>query len=202
MTRNLLVVLFIGFFAVPTFASTAFLTEVNYDYPGNDECEFLEVALPSLAARVPQNTTVTLYNGSTGVPYASETVDNFIFGDSVVIGGELVDLYYWELPANGIQNGGPDGLSIDENGVVCEFLSYEGTFTAVGGPADGLMSTDIGIADSNAAGNEGISLQLNNGIWTMGSKTPGLENVPEPTGWMLLSISGLLMGLQIRRTRG
>ncbi len=40
-----------------------------------------------------------------------------------------------------------------------QFLSYEGVFTAVGGPADGLTSTDIGVAED---GNTlvGDSLQL------------------------------------------
>ena len=46
----------------------------------------------------------------------------------------------------GLQNGAPDGLAlIDPGGVVQQFLSYEGSFTAVGGPANGLMSTDIGV---------------------------------------------------------
>ena len=41
-----------------------------------------------------------------------------------------------------------------------QFLSYEGTFTAVGGPADGTTSTDIGVSE-NGSGPIGDSLQLN-----------------------------------------
>jgi hypothetical protein len=32
-----------------------------------------------------------------------------------------------------------------------QFLSYEGSFTATNGPASGMTSTDIGIAESSTA---------------------------------------------------
>ncbi|MEZ4639564.1 MAG: hypothetical protein R2856_32155 [Caldilineaceae bacterium] len=31
-----------------------------------------------------------------------------------------------------------------------QFISYEGTFTATGGPADGMTSADIGVAETAA----------------------------------------------------
>ncbi len=40
-----------------------------------------------------------------------------------------------------------------------QFLSYEGTFTAVGGPADGITSTDIGVSETSSTP-VGDSLQL------------------------------------------
>ena len=53
-----------------------------------------------------------------------------------------------DYPSNGIQNGSPDGIAlVDASGAVMQFLSYEGTLTAVGGPADGLTSTDIGVSE-------------------------------------------------------
>jgi hypothetical protein len=51
----------------------------------------------------------------------------------------------------GIQNGAPDGLAlVDDSGTVIEFLGYEGTFTAIDGPAAGLTPTDIGVAETTA----------------------------------------------------
>ena len=196
MTRTITTIFFLAVVASNAVASTVFFTEINYDYPGADECEFIEVALPALA-RTPANTTVTLYNGNNGQSYASETVSNFTLGDTVSINGELFELYYWEVP--GIQNGAPDGMSIDVSGTVNEFLSYEGTFTAIDGPASGMMSTDIGVADSNDAGNEGISLQLVDGNWNTAAKTPGLENVPEPAAAVLLIFG--LCGIAFCRKR-
>ncbi|MFC2134966.1 T9SS type A sorting domain-containing protein, partial [Bacteroidota bacterium] len=61
---------------------------------------------------------------------------------------------------SGIQNGSPDGLAlIDNSGNVVQFLSYEGSFTAVGGPADGLTSVDIGVSEPYNTP-VGYSLQL------------------------------------------
>jgi hypothetical protein len=47
-----------------------------------------------------------------------------------------------------LQNG-PDGIAlVAPNGTVIEFLSYESTFTAQDGPANGLLSIAIGVGES------------------------------------------------------
>ena len=54
---------------------------------------------------------------------------------------------------------------VNASGVVVEFLSYEGTFTAVGGAANGMTSTDIGVSQ---AGNEPIGASIfrrSDGSW-------------------------------------
>jgi hypothetical protein len=48
---------------------------------------------------------------------------------------------------------------VNNNGIVIQFLSYEGTFLAVGGEANGMMSTDIGVSESGTTP-VGYSLQL------------------------------------------
>src|SRR5699024_147318 len=80
----------------------------------------------------------------------------------------------------------PDGIVlVDGDGTVVEFLSYDGTFTGVGGPADGVQSTDIGITQpSNTP--IGQSLQLIGGQWvgplenTFGERNP--DEVPGGPG--------------------
>lgn len=63
-------------------------------------------------------------------------------------------------PANGIQHGSPDGIAlVDNNNNIVQFLSYEGTFTAVDGPASGITSTNISVSES-AGTAIGSSLQL------------------------------------------
>ncbi|RMF54692.1 MAG: T9SS C-terminal target domain-containing protein, partial [Bacteroidetes bacterium] len=58
------------------------------------------------------------------------------------------------------QNGAPDGLAlVDAGNNVVQFLSYEGSFTAVDGPAAGLTSTDIGVSETGSTP-VGYSLQL------------------------------------------
>jgi len=83
-------------------------------------------------------------------------------------------------PSNGIQNGSPDGMALVCDGKVVQFLSYEGTFTAVGGAANGLTSTDIAVSQS---GSEpvGSSLQFLgggvNGTWVARTTaSPGALN--------------------------
>ncbi len=55
---------------------------------------------------------------------------------------------------SGLQNGSPDGIAlVDDTGAVVEFLSYEGTFFASDGPANGLSSTDVGVSEGGSTGN-------------------------------------------------
>ena len=73
-------------------------------------------------------------------------------------------------------NGSPDGLSLDYQGTVVEFLSYEGTFTAVGGVADGSISTDIGVSQTNSSTCD-RTLQIDNsGNWVEKLATVGSGN--------------------------
>ena len=50
-------------------------------------------------------------------------------------------------------------MALVHNGVVVQFLSYEGTFVAVGGPANGQTSTDIGVSE-DGNGLATLSLRL------------------------------------------
>ena len=79
-------------------------------------------------------------------------------------------------PVNGIQNGPVDGVAlVDPGGNVVQFLSYEGSFVAANGPAAGLTSTDIGVAEDSGSA-LGFSLQLKGAgasaadfVWTSAS---------------------------------
>lgn len=58
------------------------------------------------------------------------------------------------FPAGSIQNGPGDGIALVQdqaelNREVLQFLSYQGVLTATEGPAIGLVSTDIGVRESN-----------------------------------------------------
>ena len=148
------------------------ITELHYDDAGADTGEAVEVTAPAAADLT--GLQVVLYNGSSGAPYATLPVPASETGVAVVPG-----------PAAGIQNGSPDGLAlVTAEGAVLEFLSYEGVFTAVGGPAGGLTSTDIGVQENGSP--EGQSLQLVDGGWagpvaaTFGSANGGGTPDPEP----------------------
>ncbi|GAB5526500.1 MAG: hypothetical protein Roseis2KO_43720 [Roseivirga sp.] len=134
-------------------AQTVFINEIHYDDVSTDEGEGIEVAGP--AGTDLTNWTLTLYNGSNGSVYNTINLSGTITDQQSGFG-----TIFNALPVNGLQNGSPDGIALaDNNGALVQFLSYEGTFTAVGGAADGVLSTDIGVAESTST-LEGTSLQL------------------------------------------
>ena len=167
------------------------INEIHYDNVGTDTGEFIEVRVA--AGADVSGLLVELYNGNGGSTYGSTAVS----GLPMTSDGEY-NYYLWNLPANGIQNGAPDGLALSENGTLIEFLSYEGSFTAANGAAAGTTSTDMGVAE---AGNDtaGLSLQrIGDGPtdWVgPQEQTPGSANESdggggEPTSYLISEIQG------------
>lgn len=137
--------------AAPPASAIAFINEIHYDNAGTDVGERVEIA--GTAGLDLTGWTLVLYNGNGGAPYAT-----------IALSGVLPDqddgygTLFFATP--GIQNGSPDGLAlVDTDGSVVQFLSYEGTMMAVGGAADGMTSTDIGVAEDGGT-QVGQSLQL------------------------------------------
>ncbi|PSR18744.1 endonuclease [filamentous cyanobacterium CCP3] len=140
-------------------ATSVFISEFHYDNTGTDVGEFIEIAGP--AGTDLTGWSLLLYNGNGGTVYNTVALSGVIADQSNGHGTVVVD-----FPSNGIQNGAPDGIAlIDGLGNVVEFLSYEGSFTAVGGAADGLTSVDIGVAETGDTP-VGQSLQRIDGVWT------------------------------------
>jgi predicted extracellular nuclease len=127
-----------------------FISEIHYDDAGADADEFVEVEFP--AGTASGGWKVFLYNGNGGAVY-----DAAIRQPLPSVTGPAVAVI--DYPANtGVQNGSPDGLAlVRPDGSVAEFLSYEGTFTAVGGPANGLASTDIGVSEDGVPEGQSLS---------------------------------------------
>ncbi|MEL6614352.1 MAG: endonuclease [Bacteroidota bacterium] len=127
------------------------VNEIHYDNGGGDVNEGVEIA--GAAGIDLAGASLVLYNGSTQSVY-----------DTIALSGTLPDQQAgfgtaW-FAAPGLQNGAPDGLAlVSASGDVLQFLSWEGTFTASGGAADGLTSTDIGVSESSGT-QVGESLQL------------------------------------------
>lgn len=127
------------------------INEFHYKNIGTDAGEFIEIAGP---AGFNLNTcTIELYNGTTGTNYDTIPLSGIIPNQSNGVGSVSV-------MAPGIQNGPADGIAIVNAGIVIQFLSYEGIFTASSGPANGITSTDIGVQESKSTTQVGFSLQL------------------------------------------
>ena len=134
-------------------AQAVFINEIHYDNAGGDVGETIEVAGPAGSSL--DGWTLVLYNGNGGAPYSTTEIGGVIPNERDNAGAIAV-----AYGSNGIQNGSPDGIAlVDDRGAVVQFLSYEGAFEAVGGPADGMTSTDIGVEEASSTP-IGQSLQL------------------------------------------
>ncbi len=141
-------------FSFCSYAQQMWINEIHYDNSGGDVDEFVEVVLEDTFAGTLSDIDVIFYNGSNGnmlVPTQPRTLDTFNVG--VTSNGFTV----YSRIVSSIQNGSPDGIALVNAGVVINFISYEGTMTANDGPAAGMTSVDIGVAEPGAIGE---SLQL------------------------------------------
>lgn len=135
-------------------SDTVFINEIHYDNASTDTGEAIEIA--GVAGTDLTGWSLVLYNGGNGAVYSTVDLSGYTLSDDGSGFGFAAITY----ATNGIQNGAPDGMAlVDGAGNVVQFLSYEGTMTAVGGPADGMTSTDIGVSE-NGTGAVGDSLQL------------------------------------------
>ena len=132
--------------AGPLLGQTAFINEIHYDNAGNNTGEAIEIAGP--AGTDLSGWGLALYNGKNGALYRTKPLSGIIPNQANGFGAVAFSF------AKSIQNGGAAGIALVANG-----KGYEGTFTAAGGPADGMTSTDIRVAESGSTPVE-FSLQL------------------------------------------
>ena len=133
-------------------AQTVFINEIHYDNDGGDVHEGVEIA--GSAGTDLTDWQIIGYNGNGGGSYSPTTTLSGTIPDQQNGFGTI-----W-FPIAGLQNGSPDGMALVDNvGSVIQFLSYEGTFDATDGPANGMTSNDIGVSESSTSP-IGQSLQL------------------------------------------
>jgi predicted extracellular nuclease len=135
------------------YAADVFINEIHYDNSGGDVGEAIEIAGPTSTDLT--GWSLVLYNGSSSQlkQYNTTALTGSIPNQQDSFGTLL-----FAIP--GIQNGSPDGVAlVDTSNNVVQFLSYEGAFNAVDGPASGMTSIDIGKAETSSTP-IGYSLQL------------------------------------------
>ena len=155
----------------PTPTVDARINEFAYDCDTNDDNEIVEIRLENAFAGNLSDLTVNLYNGNGGTSYNSETLDMFTVGTN-----DGTYTYYTWVPSS-LQNGAPDGLSLDFQGALIEFISYEGTFAATDGPANGVTSADVGVEQTNSTTCDmTIQRSADGTTWSQMAATTGASN--------------------------
>ncbi|MEX1001984.1 MAG: hypothetical protein WDZ35_07705 [Crocinitomicaceae bacterium] len=158
--KKLILILLLGM-SLPTFGQAVWINEIHYDNDGGDVNEGFEIA--AAAGTDLSCYDIVLYNGNTGALYNTISLSGIVPDNGCGMG-----TVWFGVPTNGLQNGAPDGIALIDNcngGVVVQFLSYEGSFTATDGPAAGQTSTDIGVSEGGSDP-AGESLQLTGGPGT------------------------------------
>jgi len=151
--------------APPAPPANVFINEIHYDNAGTDTGEAIEIA--GVSGTDLSGYKLVLYNGS-NTPDAAPTYASIALSGTIDDEGQGYGAVVFNLAANGLQNGGADGIAlIAPDGTVVQLLSYEGVFTAAPGtPAAGMTSTDIGVS-------EGGSDPIGNSLALAGSGATG-----------------------------
>lgn len=124
--------------------SDVFVNEFHYDNASTDTGEFVEVAVGPGYQGTLGNLALVIYNGSNGQALSTHTLDTFVVGETTTSGHRL----FHKLIA-GLQNDS-EGFAITSGASVLHFISYEGSFTASAGPAQGLTATNINLTQGGS----------------------------------------------------
>jgi hypothetical protein len=184
---------------VPLDTSHLVINEIDYDNPGTDTAEFVEIFNPSTNTLSLANLALVFVNGANNTEYRRVNLSGNLPaqgylvvanpGVTVAPGATVIN---FASASDNIQNGAPDAVLLFDtaNHQVVDALSYEGAITAAvltgeTGVFNLVEGTAFTTADSNTA-NTSLS-RLPNGIETDNSSidwmlsttpTPGTANVP------------------------
>ena len=133
-------------------SADVFINEIHYDNASTDEGEAIEVV--ATAGEDLSQYSIHYYTSA-----SASTSDSVPASSPISCGSGNPAFGVINYPVNGLQNSGPKAMALVVGGSVIQFLSYEGALTATAGVANGLTSTDIGVAEDGGTA-VGESLQL------------------------------------------
>jgi hypothetical protein len=168
------------------------INEIDYDQPGTDAAEFIELKNNGSTAVDLTGWTLELVNGSGGGAAIYLTFDlsghTLAAGGYFVICGNAANVANCDLDVspdtNLIQNGSPDAVALRYNGVLMDTVSYEGDTSApyTEGSGTGLVDDPSGTGSISRCP-DGVDTDQNNVDFSFtGTITPGAANACLPPG--------------------
>jgi hypothetical protein len=171
--------------AWPTVSTTIVVNETDYDQPGTDAAEFLELKNVSGGAIDLDPFTVQLVNGSSSPPAPYQTYDlpavTLPPGDYYVICANPATTPNCDLDVtpdtNLIQNGAPDAIALETGGTVVDTVSYEGdTLGFTEGSGSGLVDDGVSPTGGISRCPDGADTDQNSADFRGAPITPGAPN--------------------------
>ncbi|HBX68125.1 MAG TPA: hypothetical protein DEH25_01720 [Chloroflexi bacterium] len=163
------------------------INEIDYDQPGTDAAEFVEIFNHGPVATDLTGWTLDLVNGNGGTVYLSIDLSSYTLaaGGYFVVCANTATVANCNLDVspdtNLIQNGAPDAVALSFNGTLIDAVSYEGDTAAPYTEGSGAGLADNGLDGSISRCPNGVDTNQNNVDFTFtDSSTPGAENSCTP----------------------
>jgi len=174
--------------------ATLVLNEIDYDQPGRDTAEYIELFNSGFSSISLDNYSIDLINGYNGSSYRSIGLSGFSIdaGSYFVVCGDAEQVtncdYSFTTSNSWFQNGSPDAVGLFESNNLLDSLSYEGTLgiytegNVFAFNDSNSLTQSIGrITDGFDSDNNALDFQLN-------CITPGSSNIAG-TGDCSISLS-------------
>ncbi|RLJ20592.1 nuclease [bacterium endosymbiont of Escarpia laminata] len=202
--------------------ATLVINEVDYDQPGSDQAEFIELFNTGGTTLNLDDYTLQLINGSNSAPYRTYDLPTFTLDTNAyfVLCGNAGNVLNcdWDVSPNSnlIQNGAPDAIALFLGNTLIDSLSYEGDiagYTEISGSnlVDPSNAAFLGLSRSP----DGIDTNNNNLDFSQACITPGMRNstqanscsapvnpvaLPEPSSWLIMMVGlvGMLLPKRFR----
>ena len=166
----------------PIIPESLIINEIDYDQPGSDMFEYVEIANDSPVTVDLADYRLEFVNGFDNQIYASYDLTGFLLlpGNYFVVGNRAVTDIDMLIADNTIQNGSPDGIRIIRisTGEFVDGVAYEGEMPGTG---EGFppIAFDSGGADEESLSRcpDSSDLDNNEEDFALGSSTPGTANI-------------------------
>lgn len=159
------------------------INEIDYDQPGTDSGEFIELFNSGASTVSLDNFTIELINGNNSLSYRTINLSSFSIDANAffVVCGDASKVancdYSFTTTSSWMQNGAPDGVGLYENGSLLDSLSYEGVlFPLTEGDQLLVIDNAIDVFSISRIAN-GIDTNNNADDFQLGCITPGTINI-------------------------
>jgi uncharacterized protein len=170
----------------PAVAGPLVINEIDYDQPGTDAAEFIEIKNNDSASVNLDAYSIQLVNGNGGGASVYQTIDlpnvSLAAGDYYVVCANAATVANCDLDVapdtNLIQNGAPDAVALLFNTTIIDSVSYEGDTGApyTEGTGAGLEDTAL-LVESISRCPDGADTNQNNVDFSLRTSTPGEVNI-------------------------